>query len=68
MGLGPLGFLATPQLSTDLICLTNYHLSWTSHAIPLSMMSYQRFMLDLKANIFLYPLAVGGVGSFCYFK
>jgi len=30
-------------------------LSWASHAIPLSMMSYREFLLDLKANIFLYP-------------
>ena len=55
MAPSPLGFLANPQLSMDLICLYNYHLSWASHAIPLSMMSYRGLMLDLKVNIFFYP-------------
>jgi len=48
MGTCPLGFLANPQLSTD------YRLSWASHAIPLSMMSYRGLVLGLKANISLY--------------
>jgi len=34
---------------------TNYRLSWASHDIPLSMMSSRELMLDLNANIFLYP-------------
>ena len=58
MGQSPLGFLANPQLSMDLVCLTNYCLSWASHAIPLSIMSCRRHMLDLKANIFFYPYAL----------
>jgi len=55
MGPRPLGFLANPQLSTDLMGLYQPPLSWASHAIPLSMISCRRLMLDLKANIFLYP-------------
>ena len=54
-GTGPLRFLANPQLSTDVIYLYQLPLSWASHAIPLSMMSYRGLMLGLKANIFLYP-------------
>jgi len=52
MGPSPLGFLANPQLSTDLVCL--YQLPFEL-AIPLGMMSCRRLMLDLKTNIFLYP-------------
>ena len=55
MGIGPLEFLVNSQLSTDLYAFTNYRLSQTSHAIPLSMMSCRGIMLGLKANIFLYP-------------
>ena len=54
MGSGPIGFLANHQLSSDLVSFTNYCLSWASHAIPLSMVSNREFLLDLKANIFLY--------------
>ena len=55
MGIGPLGFLANPQLSTGLICLYQHRLSRASHAIPLSMMSCQELMLGLRDNIFLFP-------------
>ena len=40
IGSGPLGFLANPQLSTDLVCLYQLSFELASHAIPLSMMSY----------------------------
>ena len=63
MGTGPLGFLANPQLSTDLICLYQLPLSRASHAIPLSMMSCRGLMLGLKSQRFPLSLAVGGVGS-----
>jgi len=54
MGSGPLGFLANPQLSMNLVCL--YQLPFElGYAIPLSMVSYREFLLDLRANIFLYP-------------
>jgi len=55
MGSGPLRFLSNPQLSMVWYAFTNYRLSWTSDVIPLSMMSCWRFMLGLRANIFLYP-------------
>ena len=55
MGSGPLRFLANPQLSTDLVCLYQPPVELAGHAIPLSMVSYREFLLDLKTNIFLYP-------------
>ena len=64
VGSGPLGFLANPQLSTGLICFINYRLSWASHVIPLSMMSYRGPMLGLKANIFLYPWPLEALDHF----
>ena len=64
MGTSPLGFLANPQLSTDLICLYQLPFELGSHAIPLSIMSCQRFMLGLKGQHFPLSLAVGGVGCF----
>ena len=51
----PLNFLANPSYQHIWYALTNNSLSWASHAIPLSMMSYRELMLDLKDNIFLYP-------------
>jgi len=55
MGTCPLGFLANPQPSTDLIRLYQLPFELASHAIPLSMMNCQGLMLGLMANIFLYP-------------
>ena len=50
-----IGFLANPQLLTDLVCLYQLPFELGSHVIPLSMMSCRGLILDLKANIFLYP-------------
>ena len=63
MGTGPLGFLANPQLSTDLVYLYQLPLSRASHAIPLSMMSCRGLMLGLKANVFLYPQLRNQMGT-----
>ena len=55
MGPSPLGFLAILSYQQIWYVFINYCLSQASHAIPLSMMSCRRLMLDLKVNIFLYP-------------
>ena len=68
MGPGPLGFLANPQLLTDLCNFINYHLSWASHAIPLSMMSYQGFYIGLKSQFIPLSLAIGDVGLLRHLK
>jgi len=49
-GPDPLGFFTNPQVIW--YAFTNHYLSWASHAIFLSMMSYQEFLLDLKVKIF----------------
>ena len=55
IGLGPLRFVANLNYQRIWCAFTNYRLSQASHVIPLSMMSYRKLMLGLKANIFLYP-------------
>ena len=55
MGSGFLEFLVNLQLSTNLVSLYNYCLSWASHTILLSMMNYQGLFVGLKSQLFPYP-------------
>jgi len=60
-GPSPLGFLANPQLSTDLVCLYQLPFELGYHAISLSMMSYRELKLNLKSQHFPLSLAFRGV-------
>ena len=66
MGTGPLGFLADPQLSTDLICL--YQLPFES-GLPCYSPQHDelsRTYIGLKGQHFPLSLIIGGVGLFGY--
>jgi len=54
-GTKSLMIFSKPSAINEFYVFTNYRLCWANHAISLSMMSYRGLMLDLKANIFLYP-------------
>jgi len=61
IGSGPLGFLANPQLSTDLVCLYQLPFELASHAIQHDELS--RFYVGLKSQLFPLSLAIKGLGS-----
>ena len=68
MGIAPLGFLANPQLSMDLICL--YQLPFES-GLPCYSPQHDelsRTYVGLKGQHFPLSLAIRGVGLFCYFE
>jgi len=56
----PLGFLANSQHQRIWCAFTNYRLSWASHAIPLSMMSYRGVFVGLNSPL---SLAIQVFGS-----
>ena len=60
LGTGPLGFLANPQLLTDLILLlpTTVCVGLAILLTPLWRGRYQGFHLGLEAKFFLYLLAI----------
>ena len=60
MGLGPLGFLANPQLSIDLVCLYQplSELDWPCYSPQYDELS--RISIGLKSQYFSLSLVVRG--------